>query len=456
MRNTFKKFTNLHFLKWSWLTAAAIFSFPIFFMSVRHGVHIFLFLLLAIVLYQIYIKNFNFLNLQTIESRLIVAAFSAPLFAVFISQVFRDALYLPAFDGPARIFIAGIIFLYLRKLDIPYLKILGLSIPLSLIATYISFRIYPEASALLWGGRYATYFVDPNTLGSQSLILSLISLFLIKPLKSESPYLLLLKLAGCAIGLYLTIGSGSRGGWMLAPFVFLLMIFVRINDINRSALTSRPKMWAQTAWIFFVVLICAATLFYFSERLSLRVVSAYFEIRNWFTGENLDSSAGTRLSMWIFSFQFASESLLFGYGEEKNMLQQLSNSPLNIPANEIVINTMALTGPHSDILSKLLSSGLIGLLAYLSLLFVPFYLFYAHRNSLCAEKRRAARIGMYYITGVFIAGLTNEQLSLKYLCTFYGLMTATLLAQVLQASANGLDGSFAHPSASPKKAPMHG
>ena len=215
-------------------------------------------------------------------------------------------------------------------------------------------------------------------------------------------------------------------------------------------------MWAHTAWIFFVVFICAVTLFYFSERLSLRVVSAYFEIRNWFTGENLDSSAGTRLSMWIFAFQFASESLLFGYGEEKNMLQQLSNSPLNIPANAIVINTMAVTGPHSDILSKLLSSGLFGLFAYLCLLFVPFYFFYVYRNSLYPDKSRAARIGMYYITGILIAGLANEQLSLKYLCTFYGLMTATLLAQVLQASTIGSDQPLAHPSAKADKVPMHG
>jgi hypothetical protein len=63
---------------------------------------------------------------------------------------------------------------------------------------------------------------------------------------------------------------------------------------------------------------------------------------------------------------------------------------------------------------------------------------------------------MYYITGVFIAGLSNEQLSLKYLCTFYGLMTATLLAQVLQASTNGSDQSFAHSSAKVNKALMHG
>jgi O-antigen ligase len=456
VRNTFKKFTNLQFLKRPWLTTVAIFLFPIFFLSVRHGVHIILFLLLSIVLYQIYKGNFNFLNLQTIQSRFIFAAFSTPFFAVFISQIFREALYLPAFDGPARIFIAGIIFLYLRKLEIPYLKILGLSIPLSLIATYISFRIYPEASTLMWGGRYATYFVDPNTLGSQSLILSLISLILIKPLRLESPALLLLKLAGCAIGLYLTIGSGSRGSWMMAPFVLLLMIFQRLNDINRSALTSRPKMWTQTAWIFFVVFICSVTLLYFSERLSLGIISTYFQIRNWFTGENLYSSAGIRLSMWIFAFQFASESLLFGYGEEKNLLLQLSNSPLNITANEIVINTMALTGPHSDILSKLLSSGLFGLLAYLCLLFVPFYFFYTHRNSLYAEKKRAARIGVYYIAGIFIAGLTNEQLSLKYLCTFYGLMTATLLAQVLQTSESRSGQPFTHSSAKSNKALMHG
>ena len=138
------------------------------------------------------------------------------------------------------------------------------------------------------------------------------------------------------------------------------------------------------------------------------------------------------------------------------MMQLLSNSPLNIPANETAINTMALTGPHSDILSKLLSSGLFGLSAYLCLIFVPFYFFYAHRNSLLVDKKRAAHMGIYYIAGVFITGLSNEQLSLKYLRTFYGLMTATLLAQVLQASTIGSDQPFAHSSAKENEAPMHG
>jgi O-antigen ligase len=128
---------------------------------------------------------------------------------------------------------------------------------------------------------------------------------------------------------------------------------------------------------------------------------------------------------------------LFGYGEEKNMLQVLQNSPLNIAANETAINTMALTGPHSDILSKLLSAGFFGLSAYLSLLLVPFSIFWKYRDAQNFNVKQAARIGLFYITGIFIAGLSNEQLSLKYLCTFYGLMIATLLAQVLYKPSVG-------------------
>jgi O-antigen ligase len=190
-------------------------------------------------------------------------------------------------------------------------------------------------------------------------------------------------------------------------------------------------MWFQTITLLISIFFVFLMGFYFSEKLSTRIIGGYFEILNWFSGANLDTSAGTRLSIWKFSFQFAIESLLFGYGEEKNMMQVLQNSPLNIAANETAINTMALTGPHSDILSKLLSAGLFGLGAYLSLLLVPFTIFWKYRNTRDFNVKQAARIGLFYIIGVFIAGLSNEQLSLKYLCTFYGLIIATLLAQVL-------------------------
>jgi len=431
----------------------AVFMFPITFMSVRHGVHVSLFALLLIALIVFFQSKHTHFCFDDKTDLIIVLCFCGLTLAVLLGQMFRSKMHMAALDGPSRIVFAGFVYLLLKSRQIAYIKILDVAIPVGLLCVLTAVMLNPGA---YWGDRFAIYFVDPNTLGSQTFILALIIFLSIASGQDESRWLLLLKLMGGAAGIYVSIYSGSRGAWLAGPFIFLLFLLIRCGDFYRAQGAKRFRITLQTSVIVVASIILFFLAFYFSDAVSSRVISGYHEIRNWFTGENLDSSAGTRLSIWKFSIQFASESLLFGYGEEKKMMQLLSNSPLNIPANEIAINTMALTGPHSDILSKLLSSGLFGLLAYICLLFVPFYFFYTHRNSLLVDKKRAARTGLYYITGVFIAGLSNEQLSLKYLCTFYGLMTATLLAQVLQASANGSDQSFAHSSAKVNKASMHG
>ncbi len=422
-------------------------------MTIRHGVHVSLFVLLLIGLIVFFKNKHAHLRFEDKRDLIIILSFCGLVFAVLMGQLFRSKIHMAAFDGPSRIAFAGLVYLLLKSRQIAYIKILDIAIPVGLVCVLTAVTLNPGA---YWGDRFATYFVDPNTLGSQTFILALIIFLSIAAGQGESRWLLLLKLMGGAAGIYVSIYSGSRGAWLAGPFIFLLFLLVRFGDFCRSQGVERLRIALQTSIIIIssIILFCLA--FYYSDPVSTRVISGYHEVRNWFANAEIDSAAGIRLSIWKFSFQFAGESLLFGYGEEKNMMQLLSNSPLKIPANEIAIGTMATTGPHSDILSKLLSSGLFGLLAYLFLLFGPFYFFYTHRNSLLADKKRAARMGMYYITGVFIAGLSNEQLSLKYLCTFYGLMAATLLAQVLQASTNGSDQSFAHSSAKANKTPMHG
>ena len=431
----------------------AIFMFPITFMTVRHGVHVSLFALLLIA-FIVFLQNKHARFHVADKNDLIVPlCFCGLLLAVLLGQLFRSKIHMAAFDGPSRIMFAGFVFLLLKSRPMPYIIILDVAIPVGLFCVLTAVTLNPS---VYWDGRFATYFVDPNTLGSQTFILALIVFLSIAPGQRESRWLLLLKLMGGAAGIYVSIYSGSRGAWLAGPFIFLLFLLVRFGDVYQAQGAERFNIALQATLIFLASIVLFFLAFYFSDAVSSRVISGYHEIRNWFTGENLDGSAGIRLSIWKFSFQFANESLLFGYGEEKNMMQLLSNSPLNIPANQIAIGTMAATGPHSDILSKLLSSGLLGLIAYLCLLFVPFYFFYAHRNSPIGDKKRAARMGLYYITGVFIAGLSNEQLSLKYLCTFYGLMTATLLAQVLQGSQQSVGQSAAHSGAKKNEASVHG
>lgn len=414
--------------KLDWLVMFAVFMFPVTFLTVRHGVHVSLFALLLIATYQFWRAGVKNIQLDYPQDLVILFVFSGLFLSVFVSQIFRGAIHPAAFDGPSRILFAGIVFIFLKQLNIPYIKILSIAIPLGLICVFFSLQMNPGA---YWGERFAIYFVDPNTLGSQAFILGLISVLMIGWTWDRSKALMMFQAIGCAAGLYISIGSGSRGAWLTAPFILLLVFSFRLHDIVFAPAHQKKKMWQQMLMFMIAVFILLTSSFYYSSSLSARIVSGYFEVLNWFSGYDLEGSAGIRLSMWKFGLQFANESLLFGYGEEKNMLQVLQNSPLNIPVNELAIGTMAYTGPHSDILSKLLTSGIFGLLAYFCLLAVPFTIFWRHRNVINLDVKMASRIGLYYITGVFIAGLSNEQLSLKYLCTFYGLMIATLLAQVL-------------------------
>lgn len=417
-----------------WFVISCVFLFPVTFLTVRHGVHVSLFALALIAVYHFWRGKPPRIQFNCPLDAVILLTFAGLFISVLISQISRGAIQFAAFDGPSRVLIAGIVFLLLRALNIPYIRILGVAIPLALICIFAIILSRPLDPH--WMGRYSMYFVDPNTLGSQTFILGLLSFLMIGIGGKKSMALIVLQVLGGLLGLYVSIGSGSRGGWLTAPFILLLILFLRFGDIANASYSQKGKMWLQTIAVCIFISFVFLMGFYFSEKLSTRIIGGYFEILNWFSGANLDTSAGTRLSMWKFSFQFARESLFFGYGEEKNMMQILQNSPLNIAANETAINTMALTGPHSDILSKLLSAGIFALGAYLSLLLVPFSIFWKYRNAQNFNIKRAARIGLFYITGVFIAGLSNEQLSLKYLCTFYGLMTATLLAQVLYKSSS--------------------
>jgi transcriptional regulator with XRE-family HTH domain len=36
------------------------------------------------------------------------------------------------------------------------------------------------------------------------------------------------------LAFYVSVGSGSRGGWLTAPFILLLILFLRLGDIARA------------------------------------------------------------------------------------------------------------------------------------------------------------------------------------------------------------------------------
>jgi O-antigen ligase len=420
------------------LVIICVFVFPIMYMVIRHSVHVILFTLLLLSVFY-FSKNCRFITLKPDKSLILnlILAFSSLTLATLISQIMRLNFYSPSFDGPIRILIAGIVFIYLRKLKISYIRILEVSIPLGLITLLVVVKLNSSA---YWINRFATYFVDPNTLGSQASIFSVITFLSLRYSSGKSIYLLVLKIIGGLAGVYISIFAGSRGGWISAIFIIFAALILMVSEVNQNKNNSILKKIRQIIIFLSIVLITGLGLIFLFDSLVSRTISGVYEISNWFSGDFIDSSAGIRLSIWEISLQFSKNSLLFGFGE-KDIASLIIGTTLDIPVNRLAIDTLVHTGPHSDIISKLLSLGLVGLFAYFYTLLLPFFVFLSNRYSDNDDIQQASYMGIYYVVGVFVAGLSNEQLSLKYLCSFYGLMIATLLAQVLyQPTSNSMVG----------------
>lgn len=408
-----------------WLTFLVLLFSPIVYLSVRHGIHVCLFFLVLLAAFDLAKNPTNYRQgLSEPWIKPLLFAFGGLFLATAITQTLRLKLHWPSFDGPSRILIAALVFCFLRTRTISFGRVLEVGLPLGLLAVYLAIRLYPDTSAL-WGGRYATRFVDPNSLGSQSLILTLLCLFSIGLFGKEKPWLLLLKVFGITTGIYITINAQSRGGWLAIPPLLILWLILQF---------SRAKERGPINYLLFTIIFCAVIMamvvgYECSEIISNRVNSAYEDIANWLSGKNLESAVGIRLSMWKISLALAQDSPWFGYGET-GFKELLSNHPLNISTYRSAVDTLAAAGPHSDILAKLLSMGLIGLFAYFATLAVPWAFFWTRHRDAHAGTRAASHLGMYFVTGVFICGLANEMLSLKYLCSFYGLMIAGLASDI--------------------------
>jgi O-antigen ligase len=166
-----------------------------------------------------------------------------------------------------------------------------------------------------------------------------------------------------------------------------------------------------------------------------RIDSGYLDVINLLNGD-FNTSIGTRVAMWIISFKYlVPTASLSGLGETgvKNLLTTLPIDPIQFRE---AIYHLSNTGPHSDFLAKLLSMGYIGGLAYVLTVFTPLMIFIKNSFNANLQQRSASRTGLYYLIGIIICGLSNEMLSLKYLCSFYGLMIACLAADVLRDNSH--------------------
>lgn len=340
-------------------------------------------------------------------------AMASPVVAIFLSQAHHGQFQASSYDWASRFLLSVPIFLALRQTNIRVIAVTQFAFPLGALATLIALMLHPAP----WeeGRSTTSYAFNLIHFGDTSLMLGFLSLFSINWMRKDSSPILILKLAGFLAGLYLSIQSGQRGGWIAIAPVFLLWVISH----------NKEHLWLKLATSALVI-VCATWLSYaFVDVVHLRLNNLWQDVSN-FTDGNKDTSLGIRLQHWRAAFFLFSENPLFGVGPGgfSQAMPALSQQGLLTPAAANMGNAEV----HSEIFAKGAETGIFGLLSLLSIYIVPVAIFLKTIKAATPQLRHAAFMGMCLVAGFFIFGLTVEIFNLKMTASFFGLTLAVLMA----------------------------
>lgn len=339
---------------------------------------------------------------------LIALVLLAITISIFTGQAIRQRFILDAYDGPSRLILALPILIAIYKLKIDFGKILGLTLPLTLLAILI----YAKSGTHNYGDRLTNHYLDPIFWGNFSIIIGILCLASIQV--TDSIIMRTYKLLGLGLGVAMSILSQSRAGWIAAIVMIAILLF-----INRRQLTLKK-----------LVLYCALTtsalavLYLTVNSFQSRIDTAVLEILNWSNKTQTESSVGYRLTMWKMTAHFFSMSPWIGYGEY-TALPILGDAYILSFADAESIKTIQCCGPHNEIAAHILRSGSLGIIALLATYLSPAYIFYKLKD------HQSKSMGLMLCIGIFVCGFGTEMLSLKISYTFYAILLAGLLATSL-------------------------
>ena len=362
----------------------------------------------------------------------ICLALAGPFVAVAIGQILRGELYAPNLDAPLRMLMCVPIFLAACSgwLDREGRQSVPLAwaqtiLPLTLLWTIVD---RPSLTAA-WGSRATTYFVDPLSFGSLCLLFAQLSLLALSLNWRRVGWpSRLLSMLGILCGMYMSIRSGSRTGWLGLPvFLTIWYAFVLSPALGRK----RAALTVLVPSLVALVLVAWSPSFQEHIALGLKELTSY----HW-DAMNPDSSVGLRLSMYRMGVYYFAHAPLTGWGEHG--WQAISNaSEFTVFASQYCIHEAPMNGFHNEIITSSVRSGVWGLASATAFFAVPAIAAASHLGRRHSETTRAiALVSLVFITHLFMAALDTEVNNLVFLSAFNGLSLATLLGGMLYSASS--------------------
>lgn len=391
-----------------------LFLFPILLLTVKGGMNTIFFLLLILAL-----LNFAFGQVPSIKPlgvslAWLFVAFISPLLAVFFSQVGHQQFSFAAYDSVSRLIFSIPILLYLRKFDIRNLAIFQYSVTLGLLAALFAIYLLPSHAAQ--GNLASTYFVNHIHLGDLALALGILAALSSNWQGKDHWGVLLLKIIGIGLALFISARSGARGGWLSLPVVLLIWYSFHHKKRFSIGLTG-----------FFISLAVATSLgaYWGVDMIHNRIDAIASDLASFSQG-NKDTSIGIRFQLWQAALKLFIENPFYGVGYDGFYFSAIHLKDLGIISQEAAY--LASAEVHNEILGHAVRFGTLGLVSILLVYLVPLIIFLHCSRTTKPELRTASIIGISLISAFFIFGLTVEIFNLKMTIAFFSLMLAILLA----------------------------
>lgn len=344
-----------------------------------------------------------------------IFAFTLPLLSVFFGQLMQGNWNLARFDAPSRYLIAMPVFIAVACHRSAVPRVLELSIPAATIVTLV---LIPYVPATLWStivGRLSNHFIDPLIFGQTALALGVMSLLMIRLSDKHPWYIVALQLLGGVVGIYLSLRSESRTGWLAIPFIVLLWV-----------ICYSPFSRGKTA-LFAVVIASLVTIsFYFaSSTVKDRVGDAYSDLSGYqWNAVNSETSIGDRINWIRIGWHFFSIRPLHGWGDQ-GLSGHINDEAITVYASKASRDGVLIAGFHNDYVANAVRYGIGGFIATAGIFLMPF-LFFAYCLR-CKKVQSYAMAGIGYILIQSVSSLSYHVLDFKFMASFYALMIAVLL-----------------------------
>jgi O-antigen ligase len=213
--------------------------------------------------------------------------------------------------------------------------------------------------------------------------------------------------------LFVFILHGSRGTWLILPFLFIFLTLFYYKDQKKKLL------FAGGAFLIFLIvnaIIPTSPLF---NRLD-----DFQNDKDAIENQSFQNSTGSRLVMWENAIELFKQQPVMGvsvYGVEQEQCHLAEQGRLPV----------CFQHTHNIFFQDLAANGLIGLVGLIISLFIPLMFFLSQFYSKIALVRNLALAGFLFVFSFLLSGLTEYYLFFPHVTYIFFFITASLMSFII-------------------------